>query len=61
MKIREFIEKEYPDTAIWRTDTPGFSRRNHHFYVNKCGFHVVKIEKPMDKYEISYVLEKRIK
>ncbi|MDV4149405.1 GNAT family N-acetyltransferase [Clostridium sp. AL.422] len=60
-KVWEFIEKEYPDTAIWRTDTPGFSRRNHHFYVNKCGFHVVKIEKPMDKYEISYILEKKIK
>ena len=60
-KVWEFIEKEYPETIKWSTDTPGFSRRNHNFYVNKCGFHVVKIEKPMDKYEISYILEKEIK
>lgn len=60
-KIWEFIEKEYPNTISWRTDTPGFSRRNHNFYVNKCGFHVVKIENPMDKYESSYILEKKIK
>ena len=60
-KILEFIEKEYPDTIKWCTETPGFSRRNHNFYVNKCGFHVVKIEKPMDKYESSYILEKEIK
>ena len=60
-KVWEFIEKEYPETIKWSTDTPGFSRRNHNFYVNKCGFHVVKIEKPMDKYESSYILEKEIK
>jgi len=60
-KVWEFIEKEYPDTVKWSTDTPGFSRRNHNFYVNKCGFHVVKIEKPMDKYESNYILEKEIK
>lgn len=60
-KIWEFIEKEYPDTIKWCTETPGFSRRNHNFYVNKCGFHVVKIERPMDKYESSYILEKEIK
>ena len=60
-KVWEFIEKEYPDTIKWCTETPGFSRRNHNFYVNKCGFHVVKIENPMDKYESSYILEKEIK
>lgn len=60
-KIWEFIEKEYPNTITWRTETPGFSRRNHNFYVNKCGFHVVKIENPMDQYESSYILEKKVK
>lgn len=55
-----FIEKSYPKTKVWRTDTPGFSKRNHNFYVNKCGFHVVAIENPKDKYEESYVLEKRV-
>ncbi|MBP1756811.1 MAG: GCN5-related N-acetyltransferase [Firmicutes bacterium] len=56
--IWEFVEKEYPDTKIWRTETPGFSRRNHNFYVNKLGFHVMKIEKPMDAEESSFLLEK---
>lgn len=60
-KIWEFIEQEYPETVKWCTETPGFSRRNHNFYVNKCGFHIVRIEKPMDKYDASYILEKKIK
>lgn len=44
--IWEFIESKYPATVKWYTDTPGFSRRNHNFYVNKCGFKVVKIKNP---------------
>ena len=60
-KIWKFIESEYPQTVIWRTETPGFSKRNHNFYVNKCGFKIVKIENPGDKYEESYLMEKEIK
>lgn len=56
--IWDFVEQEYPDTKKWCTETPGFSRRNHHFYVNKLGFHVVKIKKPMDARESSFILEK---
>ena len=56
--IWEFVEREYPDTKKWCTETPGFSRRNHNFYVNKLGFHVVRIEKPMDLEESSFILEK---
>lgn len=56
--VWKFIESEYPKTIIWRTDTPGFSKRNHNFYVNKCGFKIVKIENPGNKYEESYILEK---
>ncbi|WP_167956161.1 GNAT family N-acetyltransferase [Anaerosporobacter faecicola] len=59
--IWKFIEQKYPDTRVWRTETPGFSKRNHNFYVNKCGFHVVKIENPKDKYEENYILEKVMK
>lgn len=59
--IWEFIESKYPDTVKWYTDTPGFSKRNHNFYVNKCGFKVVKIKNPKDKYNESYVLEKQMK
>lgn len=36
------IEKLYPDTKVWETCTPYFEKRNIHFYVNKCGFHIVK-------------------
>ncbi len=56
--IWEFIEQEYPETKKWYTDTPAFSKRNHHFYVNKCGFHIIKIENPMDLREGSFVMEK---
>ena len=36
------IEKLYPDTKVWETCTPYFEKRNIHFYVNKCGFKIVK-------------------
>ena len=28
--------------AVWETCTPYFDRRNIHFYVNVCGFHIVE-------------------
>ncbi len=36
------VERLYPDTKVWETCTPYFETRNIHFYVNKCGFHVVE-------------------
>ncbi len=36
------IEKLYPETKVWETHTPYFEKRNIHFYVNKCGFHIVE-------------------
>ncbi|MCG3729319.1 GNAT family N-acetyltransferase [Vibrio cincinnatiensis] len=36
------IEAAYPETKIWSTATPYFEKRNIHFYVNKCGFHIVE-------------------
>ena len=54
----KYIEQKYPETKIWRTDTPGFSSRNHHFYVNKCGFKIFKIDNPKDKKQSSYLFEK---
>jgi hypothetical protein len=58
--VWKFIESEFPDTIIWRTETPGFSKRNHNFYVNKCGFKIVRIDNPGDKYEESYFMEKEM-
>ena len=36
------IEALYPQTRVWETVTPYFEKRNIHFYVNKCGFHIVE-------------------
>ena len=36
------VERLYPDTRVWETFTPYFETRNIHFYVNKCGFHIVE-------------------
>lgn len=38
------IEARYPDTVVWETGTPYFEKRNIHFYVNKCGFHIVEFQ-----------------
>ncbi|MEE4193675.1 MAG: GNAT family N-acetyltransferase [Anaerolineae bacterium] len=51
------VEAMYPHTKIWNTETPAFTRRNHHFYINKCGFHVVSIDNPKSP-EASYVMRK---
>lgn len=40
--IWDAIEKYYPNTKVWETCTPYFEKRNIHFYVNKCGFHIVE-------------------
>lgn len=36
------VEKLFPDVKIWETVTPYFETRNIHFYVNRCGFHIVE-------------------
>lgn len=36
------VERLYPKTIVWETCTPYFETRNIHFYVNKCGFHIVE-------------------
>ena len=36
------VEELYPETKIWETCTPYFEKRNIHFYVNKCGFHITE-------------------
>jgi len=54
------IEEMYPDTKAWNTETPIFSRRNHNFYINKCGFHCVKIENPKNIEEGQFILRKEM-
>ncbi|MBR2804364.1 MAG: hypothetical protein IKE20_04380, partial [Eggerthellaceae bacterium] len=36
------VEKLHPEVTIWETVTPYFEKRNIHFYVNRCGFHIVE-------------------
>ncbi|GAA0637358.1 GNAT family N-acetyltransferase [Sphingomonas ursincola] len=36
------IEAMFPETRSWETATPCFEKRNIHFYVNVCGFHIVE-------------------
>ena len=36
------VEKMFPKVKVWETCTPYFEKRNIHFYVNRCGFHIVE-------------------
>ena len=35
-------ERLHPEVKVWETVTPYFEQRNIHFYVNRCGFHIVE-------------------
>lgn len=52
------IEKMHPDTRVWETCTPYFEKRNIHFYVNVCGFHIVEFfneKHPMPQMEEDFI------
>lgn len=36
------IERLHPEVRVWGLVTPYFETRNIHFYVNRCGFHIVE-------------------
>ena len=36
------VEILHPEVKVWETVTPYFEKRNIHFYVNRCGFHIVE-------------------
>ena len=36
------IEELHPEVTVWETITPYYDKRNIHFYVNRCGFHIVE-------------------
>lgn len=48
-KIWKEIEELYPNTEVWETCTPYFDKRNVHFYVNKCGFHIVEFQREINE------------
>ena len=43
------VEQMHPEVRIWETCTPYFEKRNIHFYVNKCGFHIVEFVRGDDE------------
>ena len=36
------VVRLHPEVTVWETVTPYFEKRNIHFYVNRCGFHIVE-------------------
>ena len=60
-RIWKQIESLYPETSVWKTETPGFSKRNHHFYIGKCGFTLARIENEGSGIDENYILEKRMR
>lgn len=36
------VERLHPEVKVWGLVTPYFETRNIHFYVNRCGFHIVE-------------------
>ena len=59
-KVWRFVEQSHPQVRVWNTETPAVSYRNHRFYVNKCGFHVVAVEGDEDRYEAQFRLRKEL-
>lgn len=58
-----FAEHTHPEVKLWATETPAVCYRNHCFYINKCGFHVVAVEGGKgdgDRFEAQFKLQKRI-
>ena len=36
------VERLHSEVKVWQTVKPYFETRNIHFYVNRCGFHIVE-------------------
>lgn len=58
------IEQMFPNTIKWIAQTPFFSKRNIHFYLNKCKFKIVFLHhefnlKEEDKEKPEYQLVKK--
>lgn len=47
--IWKALEDMHPEIDVWETCTPYFEKRNIHFYVNKCGFHIVEFYGPFHR------------
>lgn len=54
------VEAMYPQVRVWRTETIWYSHYNHYFYVTKCGFQIVRIERLQGNEGAQYFMEKRM-
>ncbi|MBU3189407.1 GNAT family N-acetyltransferase [Clostridium bowmanii] len=53
------IEEKYIAAKKWTVETPDYSKRNHHFYTQKCGF-VFHRENLCPNGAKSYIFEKQL-
>ncbi len=60
VRVWRWVEQHHPAIRVWTTETPLFSHRNHHFYINKLGFHAVAIDDPKDWREGQFRLRKEL-
>jgi RimJ/RimL family protein N-acetyltransferase len=59
-KALKMVEDYFPETRIFRLITPSQVVRNAVFYVNKCGYHIVKVvDFDKEANTADYVFEKR--
>lgn len=59
-KALKMVEEMYPETRIWRLVTPTQVLRNSVFYVNKCGYSIVRVDEwDKDKECGMFVFEKK--
>ncbi|MBU3134841.1 GNAT family N-acetyltransferase [Clostridium gasigenes] len=52
------VEETYRTAKKWSVETPEYSKRNHYFYREKCGF-ILTGEKTYGDGEKSYIFEKQ--
>ena len=57
--VWEDIESRHSSVKKWTVETPDYSIRNHHFYIDKCGFSFVRENIYAEDCK-SHVFEKKI-
>lgn len=53
-ELWQAVEAYYPNAIAWTLCTPYFETRNIHFYLKKCGFHIVDLFEEAIKDEEHY-------
>lgn len=61
LRVWQLIEAAHPNIVRWRLETPGYSLRNHAFYIRKCGFEYVESRNPGHPRDESFILVKNRK